>query len=49
VAMAVFVHAATFVPWTIAAGLIIVMPLLKGQFSTKQASLRPSTAPEPAT
>lgn len=49
VAMAVFVHAATFVPWTIAAGLIIVMPLLNGQFSTKRASLRPSTAPEPAT
>ncbi len=47
VAMAVFVHAATFIPWTIASGLIIVMPLLKGQFSTKHASLRPSTAPEP--
>ena len=46
VAMAVFVHAATFIPWTIAAGLIIVLPLLRGQFSTKQASLRPSTAPE---
>lgn len=46
VAMVVFVHAATFVPWTIAAGLIIVLPLLRGQFSTKQASLRPSTAPE---
>ncbi|MDH3625608.1 MAG: flippase-like domain-containing protein [Myxococcales bacterium] len=49
VAMAVFVHAATFIPWTIAAGLIIVMPLLKGQFSTRQGSLRPSTAPEPTT
>ncbi|MCZ6806336.1 MAG: lysylphosphatidylglycerol synthase transmembrane domain-containing protein [Deltaproteobacteria bacterium] len=49
VAMAVFVHAATFVPWTIAAGLIIVMPLLRGQFAAKQAALRPSTAPEPMT
>lgn len=49
VAMAIFVHAATFIPWTIAAGLIIVMPLLKGQFATKHASLRPSAAPEPMT
>lgn len=49
VAVAVFVHAATFVPWTIAAGLIIMLPLLRGQFSTKQSSLRPSTAPQPMT
>ncbi len=49
VAIAVFVHAATFVPWTIAAGLIIFIPLLRGQFSTKRSSLRPSTAPEPTT
>jgi hypothetical protein len=40
VAMAIFVHAATFIPWTIAAGLIIVMPILGGKFAPKQASLR---------
>lgn len=45
VAMAVFVHAATFIPWTIAAAAIIVVPLVRGQFASQTTSLRPSTAP----
>lgn len=46
VAMAIFVHAATFIPWTIVSGIILVVPLLKGQLKTRQVMVRSSQVPE---
>jgi uncharacterized protein (TIRG00374 family) len=46
VAMAIFVHAATFIPWTIVSGVILLLPLLKGQLKTRQVVVRSSQVPE---
>jgi uncharacterized protein (TIRG00374 family) len=46
VAMAIFVHAATFIPWTIVSGIVLVVPLLKGQLKTRQVIVRSSQVPE---
>ncbi len=42
VAIAIFVHAATFIPWTIVAALILVFPLLRGELSSTQVPVRNS-------
>ena len=45
VAMAIFVHAATFIPWTIVAGLVIMVPLWKGDLASRP--LRASSSQQP--
>jgi uncharacterized protein (TIRG00374 family) len=45
VAMAIFVHAATFIPWTIIAGLVIMVPLWRGDLAAQP--LRVSSSQHP--
>lgn len=46
VAMAFLMHAADFVPWTIVTGLAIMIPLLKGEFVSREKLVSPSQAPQ---
>jgi len=45
VAMAIFVHAATFIPWTIVAGLVIIVPLWRGDLGSRPLRVSRSERP----